>query len=407
MMFSTLFAGNSSINGDWSGWSEAGDVKVMLTLNVDQKESLNPYDAESLCNGFITVNLKEQSGLQTLLATYELTLLSQVGELYEFSYKPGREGMDEGAGKCSFVLDKGSISFQISESSDNIPVSFTNIQLKSDSNTEALPEETIGEKILEFIISALILLAIIGMLGHMGYVYYKGSRYKLVYNPDMMKEARIMAGKAPESNEEENQQCFDLLEEAYMIWSEVEPDEEGNEMRRPTKMKQIKQSCACIDQAIAMQVTSPELLERLNDLTKVININEARSFDGSKALVWLGGIIGILSFFIFDVSMALTILFSTGVYVMASRTPLFLIIKRQERSNGRSMGIVGAIFAMMASAKTVRTVYKFDDGTKAYEDDHSQHWIALVLGIVLLIAVAFFMFFWAMFNYLRNYVLYF
>lgn len=63
MMFSTLFAGNSSINGDWSGWSEAGDVKVMLTLNVDQKESLNPYDAESLCNGFITVNLKEQSGL--------------------------------------------------------------------------------------------------------------------------------------------------------------------------------------------------------------------------------------------------------------------------------------------------------------------------------------------------------
>lgn len=409
LIVSSVYAEGASVNGTWSGWSESGDIKVLVDLNVDNQEALNPYEPESLCNGFISVQYKEPSGNLSLLSTHELELLTRVGDLYEFSYSPGRD-MDEGHGKCSIVLDDGSISFQISATADNIPVSFTDVKLtkESASGASASTGESVWDTVLEILVASLVMLAIVAMLAHMLYVYFKGKRYKQVYTPQMMSELRVAAGKSAESTGEENIQCFDLLEEAYMCWSEVEPDEEGNPMRSPTKMKQIKQSCAYIDQAIALQVTDPDVLDRLNEMMKVINVNEERSFDGSKALLWLGVIIGVLSFWIFDVQTALTILISTGVYVMASRTPLFLIVKRQERSGGRrSMGIVGGILAMIGSAKTVRTVYKFDDGTKAYEDDHSQHWIALFLGLVLLIAVAFLMFFWAIFNYLRNYILYF
>lgn len=62
---------------------------------------------------------------------------------------------------------------------------------------------------------------------------------------------------------------------------------------------------------------------------------------------------------------------------------------------------------MIAGAQTVRTVYKFSDGHKEYEDDHSQHWIAWALGLVLLVFIAMLMAFWSFINYIRNYVLYF
>lgn len=411
------FAQND-ITGEWKGISADSSTIIIATLNADTKEALNPYEPESLCNGFISVKIKEPSGMESLLATYELTLSAQVGILYEFTYKPGRPGVDEGNGKCSATLENGTFHFQVSENSDGIPVPFTDIEMKSinssvssgtaNNNGNVTGVSDSKDSIWDTVLSIVLFVAMLAMFVHMAVVLIKGKRYKVVFTPEQVADARKVAEKPSESSPKEDEEVEELLEKAYLCWSEAEPDEEGNEMRQPTSRKQIKTSCSYLDQAIALQTTDPDLLSRLNDLTNVINLNEKRIFDGSKVLVWLGGIFGVLSFFLFDVGLAFSILFSTGVYIIASRTPLFLVLKRQKRGGGNiHNGIVGGVLAMIAGAKTVRTIYKFDDGTRAYKDDHSQHWIALVLGLIILVMLAVTMIFWAILNYLRNYIIYF
>ena len=75
-------------------------------------------------------------------------------------------------------------------------------------------------------------------------------------------------------------------------------------------------------------------------------------------------------------------LIATGLYVVASRTPQFLIDKRALRGGGNiHNGIFAGVFGLLAGAQTVRTIYKFNDGHKEYSDDHSQHWIALAIEL--------------------------
>ena len=82
------------------------------------------------------------------------------------------------------------------------------------------------------------------------------------------------------------------------------------------------------------------------------------------------------------------------------------VAKAEEGGNIHN-GIFAGVFGLLAGAQTVRTIYKFNDGHKEYSDDHSQHWIALAIGLVVLFVLAMMMAFWALLNYLRNYVLYF
>lgn len=240
------------------------------------------------------------------------------------------------------------------------------------------------------------------------YVYFKGSRYKEIYTLDGMTAKRTEENKPSEMTEEEYNQCVNLLEDAFAVWTIQSQTENGEEIRKPTKMKQIKASSLLIDQAIALRPTDQEVIDRINELTDVINSNEKRYFDGSKALVWLGVIVGILLGFVMGPGVSILTLISTGCYILASRTPAFLVEKRANRGGGNiHNGMIAGIFGMIAGAQTVRTITTYSDGHKEYEDDNSQHWIAWILGLCLLVAIALFMALWAIINYLRNYVFYF
>ncbi|WP_300729547.1 hypothetical protein [uncultured Bacteroides sp.] len=223
----------------------------------------------------------------------------------------------------------------------------------------------------------------------------------------MIRNERAAAGKPSDSSEEENARCFELLENAFNTWTLTESCEDGNEYRQPTKMKQINESSLKLNEAIAILPTDEDLIGRINDLTNVININEARAFDGSKILVWLGVIVAVLFGFLMGAKPCISMIIATGLYIVASYTPQFLIEKRALRGGGNiHNGIFAGVVAMIAGARTIRTVTKWSDGTKTVEDDHSEHWIAWVLGIVILITLAAFMILWSFINYLRNYVLF-
>ena len=154
--------------------------------------------------------------------------------------------------------------------------------------------------------------------------------------------------------------------------------------------------------------TDADVIERLNSLTDVINSGEERHFDGSRKLIWLGVIVGILMYWMMGVGMMFSTLIATGLYVVASRTPQFLIDKRALRGGGNiHNGILPECSGYWQERRQCGQYTSLMMVIKEYSDDHSQHWIALAIGLVVLFVLAMMMAFWALLNYLRNYVLYF
>lgn len=389
-------------NGEWKGSNPEGDMTIALTLNVNEKKNLNPHNNSSLCNGFMTIYLTEPNKSQSILSTYEFQLIYNNGNILKLEYNGGREGVDNSSGECEAMINNRKLQFKILQNNGD-EVLFDKVQLSSET---VIAKK--GTNIADYIISILIILVYLGIIAHMVYVFFKGDRYKKQFTVEEMVQQRTEQGKPTEMSEEEYNQCANLLESAFNTWSLDGQTEEGDELRKPKKMKQIKASAALIDQAIAIQPTEQDVIDRINELADVINSNEKRYFDGSKALVWLGVIVGIIFGFITGPGTAAVTLISTGCYILASRTPAFLIDKRAKRGGGNiHNGMIAGIFGMIAGAQTIRTITTYSDGHKEYEDDHSQHWIAWILGLCLLVAIAAFMALWAIINYLRNYVFYF
>ena len=125
-----------------------------------------------------------------------------------------------------------------------------------------------------------------------------------------MLNKRLAAGMPEKMTDEEITEAWKLMDEAFATWTVIEKTDD-DEFRKPTKMKQIKKSVLLIDQVIGMCPTDADVIERLNSLTDVINSGEERHFDGSKKLIWLGVIVGILMYWMMGVGM----MFSTRYFI--------------------------------------------------------------------------------------------
>lgn len=399
-----IFAQTDDVwNGEWVGKNQQGDMIIDLKLNTEKSNIVNPYDYHRVNTGFMTISAIEPSGNKTVLQTYELILESKEGNTAVFKYQGGRENVDNSTGRCKAVLNNGQFSFSVINNEGDEPL-FSSINIIKD-NTAVTKQKT--KNIINDILSGLVLVAYIAMIIHMIYIKFKGIRYKKPLTVEDMKAERIAQNKPEDMSPEEFNQALTLLAGVFDTWTVVGQNDEGEELRKPTKMKQVKASSMLLDQAIALQPTDADMIENINEFADVINSNEERFFDGSKPLAWLGGIVGAIFCFIVP-QLGIITLISTGAYILSSLTPVFLIEKREKRGGGNiHNGIIAGVFGMIAGAQTVRTVYKYSDGHKEYEDDNSQHWFAWFFGIAILVCIAATMALWAMLNYLRNYVLYF
>ena len=256
------------------------------------------------------------------------------------------------------------------------------------------------------------------MVFHMAYVIYKGKRYKEVFTVDYFRNKRLEKGLPETVSEEEQTQQYELLDQAFNCWSVISaPGEE--ELRKPTSMKQIRQSTALMDQAIELCPMDEQLIAFLNEEVVVINSAESRSFYGSKTIVVAALLIaaffnytmvgwnGFWSFLWSYVTDMYTLWGGAIVYILASRKPQFMIDNKIMAGNGKSHSFLfGLLAGLVGSAATIRTTTRWSDGTKTVDDDHSQHFIAWFISLLILVFVAALVWFWALFNYLRNYVIY-
>lgn len=417
MASASIAAAESPFNGNWTSVSEAGDVSCSLQMNIERGANFNPYDTSVECSGFLTVNITEPSGNSSILVTYELMTKELSDNKILFTFTGGRD-TDDVSGECIGTIENGKLLFQGIGAAKKEPInglSFTksgdqtiaDVVSTTSNTSSSKPEPSTMDKIIGFTGMLLSFGIALFMLGHMIYLSYRGKRYKTVFTAKDFEAERALAGTPKEMSEQEEQEAYELMDKAFNTWTVVERTAD-DEYHSPTKMKQIKASVLLINQVIAMKPTDEDVVERLNGLTEVINNAEERHFDGSKKLIWVGVIVGILMFWVMGPAMCFSTLFATGAYIVASRTPQFLIDKRAARGGGNiHNGIFAGLFAMLAGAQTVRTIYKFEDGSKAYKDDHSQTWIALAIGLIIMVVLAMMMSFWAFLNYIRNYVLYF
>jgi hypothetical protein len=293
---------------------------------------------------------------------------------------------------------------------DSVPLSDSLSQA-----TEAVKSSSSGTSIMDTLIAILVIAVALFIVGHMLYVLFRTKRFAdQEYSREYFLEYRKEKNMPEESSGEENEKCDDLLGEVFLTWTHIEEDEEGNELRKPKKMKEIIKSGAILDEVIRIAPTHASLIETLNEYKEVIASNEKRSFDGSKKLIGLGVGVAILMSLISMDAMGgfMKAFFSIGmyfivpslIYIVSSYTPQFLIDKRAQRGGGNvSTGLVAVAMGILGSGVTVRTHYT--DGT--HEDDNSGHMIAWVLGLIMMVIVAFTIIIWSFINYLRNYVLYF
>lgn len=78
-------------------------------------------------------------------------------------------------------------------------------------------------------------------------------------------------------------------------------------------------------------------------------------------------------------------------------------------SNGRSKimtKITAAAFSVMFSGTTYKTITTFSDGSTTTDYDNSEHGIFFIIGLMILLFLAFLMFMVALINFVRNYLIY-
>ncbi len=274
----------------------------------------------------------------------------------------------------------------------------TNVEKEKDSTWTDNLSKNMGQIIVIFILLCVV--------AHMLYVKFVfGKRYRIVYTPEYFQEIRRSKGLNENTSEEEDKEIWSLLSRAFEGWPVVEQTDD--EYRKPKRMKHIKSAAALIDQAIELAPTNQETVNCLNELTEVINSNETRVFDGSKALIGIATAVSLFLWYSAGFGTFAMFFVATLTYILASQTPVFLVEKRSKRGGGNIHdGIFKGTKSMVKGAKTVRTTTTWSDGSKTVEDDHSEHWISLFFSVIILFMQGILIAIWTLVNYLRNYILY-
>ncbi|MCD8136232.1 MAG: hypothetical protein LUH01_09905, partial [Parabacteroides gordonii] len=268
---------------------------------------------------------------------------------------------------------------------------------------------------IENFVGLLVGLLIFFMIGHMLWVINQGKRYKTIFTLEYFLNKRSESGLLLFETDEELVNEQNLLTQAFSQWTVVESDGE-TELRKPTKMRQIKAATAALDELIAMNPLNPEVISLLNEYAEVINTNEARTFNGSKTIIIIGFLFAAFFTYTTGTGNFWKEFFTSGfvmwgpviVYILASRVPNYLLDKKQSRTGRvKSHGTLAFILGIIGSGFTVRETIKYSDGSKEVNHDNSAHFIAWFIALLVMVVIAAFMWVWAIFNYFRNYVFYF
>ena len=179
------------------------------------------------------------------------------------------------------------------------------------------------------------------------------------------------------------------------IWGEI-IDTQGDTVTYPHKKSSVKQSLAILQQAIDANPTDKGVVEKINSYNEVLNHAISRQFNGSKTVIALFTIIGLITSVAFPPMLAIVVLGITA-YILASRTPNFMLIEQITKNNNRSGSWVKRTLLSLLSGVTA---------TKSDKTEKNQTWFSLLLVFVFTLVIAILLPVITLVNYTRNYLIY-
>ena len=192
------------------------------------------------------------------------------------------------------------------------------------------------------------------------------------------------------------------------IWGEI-VDSNGDLVTYPHKHSAVKSSLAILQQAVEANPTDKSVVEKINSYSEVLNHARTRQFNGTKTLVVLFAIVGLIMSVAFPPAVVAVILGITA-YLLASRTPNFMLIEQIAKNSNKSGSWVKrtllSLLSGVATAKSYKVVTTYSDGSKSYDTDNSETWFSLAITVIFTMMMAFLMPVVTLINYTRNYLLY-
>ena len=268
-------------------------------------------------------------------------------------------------------------------------------------------EESNTGEIIKTVLLAILFLGLSGaMIAHMVYVKFFKKPLQEDYTVDYFKELRSQ-GEYP-SEEEANDKAAELMSNIYNSWTPI--DQEG-ETKVPYSRSDVNNALAAVEEAVKLAPTDEDVVAAINELSRALNECCKRTFGGSKTFLIVSLIIGlVLSFISGTWGFMGMIVVSSVIYWFASQTPIWMQIRTELKGNGGKASfmtrLLGGLFGAAATAETYKVVTTYSDGSKTEETDNSNFWFTLIFSIVVMVVLAVCMFFVAVINYLRNYVIY-
>ena len=278
-------------------------------------------------------------------------------------------------------------------------------------DNELVPQQKQKRSFWDILFEILIGAALIFMIVYMGYILVFRDRNLIPMTVEASKTKRQAAGLPEESSNSENEEVMRLFQEAAQNLTTYK-DAQGEMRETYTTKEQIEKLRSALVRCQEIAPTRMDCLELFNDMLAEYKTFTKRFFAGSKTYLIVGGIISIILVIMSGWQAVPFMLLNVAGYYFASKETQFMINAKELKgtsSRGRSKvmtAITAAAFGVLFSGKTYKTVTTWSDGSTTTDYDNDEHLIAFIIGMVILLFLAFFMFVVALINFIRNYLIY-
>ena len=266
--------------------------------------------------------------------------------------------------------------------------------------TSTLPllaaNETSAGDVKRWVVFITLFVIVLAIAAHTIYLLATTKKLKENYTVEAFRKNRTAAGLGAMTKEEVDE-LNTKLDSIDTIWGEI-ADSKGNIVVYPHSRKSLNQSLEILNAAIALNPDNKDIVTKINDYNEVLNHALTRQFSGSKTIIAIATILGLIlgfgtGFYMAIVATIVTVL----AYILASYTPNFMLIEQIARNGKRSTSLVKRLLLALIGSVTV---------ANQNDKDKSERWVSYLLLFVGTIVMAFLLPIIALVNYLRNYVIY-
>lgn len=266
--------------------------------------------------------------------------------------------------------------------------------------TSTLPllaaNETSAGDVKRWVVFITLFVIVLAIAAHTIYLLATTKKLKENYTVEAFRKNRTAAGLGAMTKEEVDE-LDTKLDSIDTIWGEI-ADSKGNMVVYPHSRKSLNQSLEILNAAIALNPDNKDIVTKINDYNEVLNHALTRQFSGSKTIIAIATILGLIlgfgtGFYMAIVATIVTVL----AYILASYTPNFMLIEQIARNGKRSTSLVKRLLLALIGSVTV---------ANQNDKDKSERWVSYLLLFVGTIVMAFLLPIIALVNYLRNYVIY-